>query len=52
MTMQIGWLMGYYGHLGRKFPTFYLEYGVPCTQLYIDYAHKFLKVMKLKQKKG
>jgi hypothetical protein len=47
MTMQLGWLMGYYGHLNHKFPTTYLEYGKPCIQLYIDFGHKFLDAIRL-----
>jgi hypothetical protein len=48
MTVQLGWLMGYYGHLDRQFPTTYLEYGKPCIELYIYFGHKFLNLKGLK----
>jgi len=47
MTMQLGWLMGYYGHLDHKFPATYLAYGKPCIQLYIDFGHKFLEARRV-----
>ena len=42
MTIQLGWLMGYYGHLDRKFPESYLEFGTGCLDIYMDYGHKLL----------
>ncbi len=45
MTIQLGWLIGYYGHLDRQFPKTYLEFGIPCIGLYIDFGHKFLEAM-------
>jgi hypothetical protein len=52
MTVQLGWLMGYYGHLDRKFPTMYLGYGRPCIKLYIEFGYKFLKVKGLRGKRA
>ena len=48
LTVQIGWLMGYFSHLDRKAPTegLYLEYGVSCLPLYIDYTHKIIQAVQ------
>ena len=40
MTIQLGWLMGYYGHLDQKFPKSYLEFGAGCLDLYMERGHK------------
>lgn len=42
-ALQIGWLIGYYGHYDEKSPTRYLEYGLPCVELYIEWGIKFLR---------
>ena len=44
MTIQLGWLMGYYGHLDREFPQSYIEFGTGCFDLYIEYGHKLLTI--------
>lgn len=40
-AFQIGWLMGYYGYYEKIPPTKYLEYGLPCVKLYIEWGIKF-----------
>ena len=41
-AIQIGYLMGYYGHFDGT-PQDYYEYGLPCIPLFIEYGHKFIK---------
>jgi len=54
LTVQIGWLMGYFSHLDRKAPTegLYLEYGVSCLPLYIDYTHKIIQAAQKNNQKN
>lgn len=42
MIMQLGWLMGYFGHLDKKFPKMYLEWGTPCVELFRNFHDKLL----------
>jgi hypothetical protein len=41
-AIQIGYLMGYYGHFDGT-PQRYYEYGLPCISLFIEYGHKFIQ---------
>ena len=41
-AIQIGYLMGYYGHFDGT-PQRYYEYGLPCIPLFIEYGHKFIQ---------
>lgn len=46
LTIQIGWLVGYFSYLDRKPNTnSYLEYCLPCIPLYMDYTNKLLQAM-------
>jgi hypothetical protein len=46
LTIQIGWLVGYFSYLERKPNTnSYLEYCLPCIPLYMDYTNKVLQAM-------
>lgn len=38
-AIQIGYLMGYYGHFDGT-PQRYYEYGLPCISLFIEYGHE------------
>jgi hypothetical protein len=42
-AFQIGWLIGYYGHYDKKPPAKYLEYGLSCVELYIEWGIKLRK---------
>ena len=43
LTIQIGWLVGYFSYLDKKPNTnSYLEYCLPCIPLYMDYTNKLL----------
>jgi hypothetical protein len=35
MTMQISWIMGYFGHLDKQPPQMYLDYGKPLVEMFI-----------------
>ena len=41
-AIQIGYLMGYYGHFDGTSQRYY-EYGLPCIPLFIKYGHKFIQ---------
>lgn len=41
-AVQIGYLMGYYGHFDGT-PQSYYEYGLPCISLFIEYGDKFIQ---------
>ena len=41
-AIQIGYLMGYYGHFDGSSQRYY-EYGLPCISLFIEYGHKFIQ---------
>ena len=41
-AIQIGYLMGYYGHFDGT-PQRYYEYGLPCIPLFIEYGDKFIQ---------
>lgn len=46
LTIQIGWLVGYFSYLDRKPNTnSYLEYCLPCIPLYMDHTNKLLQAM-------
>ena len=46
LTIQIGWLIGYFSYLDRSPNTnSYLEYCLPCIPLYMDYTSKLLQAM-------
>ncbi|WP_397599288.1 hypothetical protein [Silvanigrella sp.] len=34
ISVQIGWVMGYYGFYDKSYPKKYLEFGLPCIELY------------------
>jgi len=40
ICIQIGWIMGYYGFYDKSYPKKYLEFGLPCVELYFDYGLK------------
>ena len=42
-AIQIGYLMGYYGHFDGTSQRYY-EYGLPCIPLFIEYGHKFIRL--------
>lgn len=42
MIMQMGWLMGYFGHLDKKFPKMYLDWGLACIELFRDLHDQLL----------
>ena len=48
LTLQIGWLIGYFSHLDKKPPEegLYLEYGVPSITLYIDHTHRMIQAIR------
>ena len=50
LTLQIAWLIGYFAHLDKQLPNEgqYLEYGLPCITLYLDYTNEFLQAMRSK----
>jgi len=51
LTIQIGWLVGYFSYLGSQPNTnSYLKYGLPCIPLYMDYTNKLLQAMLAKGK--
>ena len=41
-AVQLGYLMGYYGHLDGT-PERYYEYGLPCITLFMENGHKFIQ---------
>jgi len=41
-AIQLGYLMGYYGHFDDTLQS-YVEYGLPCIPLFIEYGHKFIQ---------
>lgn len=46
LTIQIGWLVGYFSYLDRQPNTnSYLEYCLPCIPLYMDHTDKLLQAM-------
>ena len=46
LTIQIGWLIGYFSYLDKKSNTnSYLEYGLPCISLYIDHINKLQQLL-------
>lgn len=46
LTIQIGWLVGYFSYLDKKPNTnSYLEYCLPCIPLYMNYTNKLLQAM-------
>lgn len=46
LTIQIGWLVGYFCYLDRKQSTnSYLEYCLPCIPLYMNHTNKLLQAM-------
>jgi hypothetical protein len=49
MTMQIAWLMGYFGHLDQKPPQMYIDYGKPLIEVYIESGDKYLTILKNKK---
>jgi hypothetical protein len=49
MTMQIAWLMGYFGHLDQKPPQMYIDYGKPLIEVYIESGGKYLTILKKRQ---
>lgn len=49
ITVQIGWLMGYYAHLDNAPADGYLSYGLPCVGLYIEFGDKYSKALKAKR---
>ena len=42
MIIQLGWLMGYFGHLDKKFPKMYLDWGMPCVELFRNHHDQLL----------
>ncbi|WP_186650189.1 hypothetical protein [Fluviispira vulneris] len=38
ICVQIGWVMGYYGFYDKNFPKKYLEFGLPCIELFSEYG--------------
>lgn len=36
-SIQIGWIMGYYGYYDKNYPSKYLEFGLPCIELFSEY---------------
>jgi len=51
VAIQMGWLIGYFSHLDNKAPeeSTYLEYGLPCIELYMEFAVNFFKKTEQKQ---
>ena len=39
-SIQIGWIMGYYGYYDKNYPKNYLEFGLPCVELYCQFELK------------
>lgn len=51
LAIQVGWLVGYFSYLDSKpNANSYLEYGLPCIPLYMDYTNKLLQAMLAKGK--
>ena len=49
LAIQIGWLVGYFSYLDKQSNTnTYLEYGLPCIPLYMDYTSQLLQAMLAK----
>ncbi len=40
ISVQIGWVMGYYGFYDKNYPKKYLEFGLPCIELFLEYGLK------------
>ena len=40
ISLQIGWLMGYYGFYDKNYPMKYLEFGLPCIELFLEFGLK------------
>ena len=38
ISFQIGWIMGYYGYYDKNLPKKYLEFGLPCIELYLEFG--------------
>ncbi len=36
-SIQIGWIMGYYGYYDKNYPKKYQEFGLPCIELFSEY---------------
>lgn len=36
ISLQIGWIIGYYGYCDKRYPKTYLEYGLPCIDLFFE----------------
>ncbi len=36
ICVQIGWVMGYYGFYDKNYPNKYLEFGLPCIELFLE----------------
>nr|BFD33707.1 hypothetical protein GTC16762_33260 [Pigmentibacter ruber] len=39
-SIQIGWIIGYYGYYDKNYPNNYLEFGLPCIELYCQFELK------------
>ncbi len=50
LTIQIGWLIGYFAHLETQSPAEgeYLEYALPCVSLHLEYTDELLQAMRAK----
>lgn len=44
ISIQIGWIMGYYGFYDKNYPKQYLEFGLPCIELYLEFGIKSSKI--------
>lgn len=40
ISIQLGWIMGYYGFYDKNYPKNYLEFGLPCIELYCQFEQK------------
>lgn len=40
ISVQIGWIMGYYGFYDKNYPKKYLEFGLPCIELFLAHGLK------------
>ena len=40
ISVQIGWVMGYYGFYDKNYPKKYLEFGLPCIELFLEHGLK------------
>ena len=40
ISVQLGWIMGYFGYYDKNSPKKYLEFGLPCIQLYLEFGIK------------